>query len=883
MSTSEASNTRARSYVTRPAHWLSDTTTGWIKGQYGSGSTKDVAMMFFFVVVVYAGLGGLYFYAIAAVTPMGMNGVIWGAAAFGIGLGVWSEYRARRHYKQRRRAIALREDGSTVAAGEAMGLIMSHDTKAQQFATATVAEATRNGGAGAVMKQADASVEQGIHQLAELLTADDHAVRLNAAGALEPLVLDYPEQVRQYKDTVFAAINRPQTQVQVYAIRVLGGLATDPNADPDEAAEFLDPLETGLNDDDHRVRSEACTALGIIDDERAIELLKQVQGDNHPEVREEANEALKQHRHRKAGRPSANASDDDESGPDDELIQAPPDMDFDDIAGMEELKEKLRERVIDPFSGADAYEALDVASEKGVLLHGPPGTGKTYVAKCLAGELGINYLPAGVGNVESKYTGEGVENIREVFDQAHRNQPSLIFLDEFDALAGDRSDSTQQSDAQKQVNQLLQELSDISADDDILVVAATNNPDQIDDAMLRTGRFDSKIAVPKPDGEARVAIFKHHLSTAIEPDAEIDVEAELRRRTRGCTASDMERIAENAARIAAKRRSNKPTDTGPGADADEEIDSDGADDHEEDSDTRIIPNGGHEAVSGERRTPTIRWQDIEQAIEEVARERGSVGRYVKRPPDMDFGDVAGMDALKDELREKVIGPLESPEMFKEFGVTVEKGFLLYGPSGTGKTHITRCLAGELDVTYIQVSAGDLVSKWIGEGAGNVQAMFEEARQNQPSLVFIDEIDALATSRGAQQTKSERQMVNQLLDEISAINDNDDDVIVIGATNRVDDVDDAMIRGGRLGERVEVPPPDAEARVMVFEQHLDAPHEELDRDRIASLSDGFVASDMEQVATNAARNALRRTRETGERTPVSQADVEDAIEHIRSRR
>lgn len=882
MSTSEATGTRARSYATRPVHWLSDRTTGWIKSQYSVGDPRAIGGMLLATVIVYAILGGITFYAVAAVIPIGMNAVMWGAIVSGAGFGAWNAYRARRHVKQRHRARRLREEGTTTAGGEAMGLITSHDTEAQKFATVTVVETTREGGGG-VMKQADASPGQSIGRLAGLLSASDRRVRLNAAAALGTLTLDYPEEIRQHREAIFDAVERPETEIQIFAVQTLDVLTNDLNIPSDELSEYLDALETAINDDDHRVRAEACIALESIDDNRATDLLESVQDDSRAEVREEANTSLKNRRERGTSRPSASSSNDD-AAPGDDLIQAPPDMGFSDIAGMEELKDTLRDRVIDPFTGTDAYEALDVGSENGLLLHGPPGTGKTYVAKCLAGELGINYLPGGIGSIESKYIGEGVENIGEMFDQAHRNQPCLVFLDEFDALAGKRSDSTQQSDEQKQVNQLLQELSEVEADDDILVVAATNNPDQIDSAMLRTGRFDSKIEVPKPDGEARVAIFKHHLNAKIEDNPNVDVEGELVRQTTGCTASDMERIATNADRIAAKRQSNAPTDTEMGTDDGHTRESEGESESDSPNDTTITPDGGQGSVSGMggQATPVVRWQEIEQAIEEVTRERGSVGRFSQRPPDMDFADVAGMEALKDELREKVIGPLESPEMFEEFGVSVENGFMLYGPPGTGKTHITKCLAGELDVTYLTANAGDLVSKWIGEGAENVQRMFEEARQNQPSLVFVDEIDALATSRGHHQTKSERQMVNQFLDEISRIHDEDADVIVIGATNRLGDVDDAIVRSGRLGEQIEVPPPDAEARRLIFEQHLDAPREDLDLDRIATLTEGFVASDMERLAETAAREALRRTRESGERTPVLQVDVEDAIEHIESR-
>lgn len=869
----EVSDSQATSYATRPFHRFSDVTTGWIKSQYGKRSSKGTVATLFFAVVVYAVLGGVVLYTISLTGLIGMNVVIFGGIISGVGFGAWSGYRAYRHIKQRRRVYSIRDNKSVAAGGEAMRYITSGDVETQKYATATVVDTVRNGSSGGVMKQSDIPAEEAISQLIELIKSPNRQVRLNASAALGVLALDYPKETHQHREIIFNAIRQRDTELQINALGILYSLIRGRTIEPSEQQEYFNSLETAIHDEDHRVRVKACIALGAIDGDRAKDLLKEAQNDSRGEVREHANEALKQRRKAEMNRPNASASTDDESDPDNDLIQEPPDMGFDDIAGMDELKTTLRDRVIDPFTGEDAYAELDVASESGILLYGPPGTGKTYIAECLAGELGINYLPAGVGSVESKYTGEGVENIREMFDQAHYSQPCLIFLDEFDALAGDRSDSTQQSNEQKQVNQLLQEFSDLESDDDILVIAATNNPDQIDDAMLRTGRFDSKIEVPKPDGEARWGIFDHHLTAEIETDDGTNIRDEFIRQTNGCTASDMERIAENTIRIAAKRQTETPksgTETEDVSPLGEE--DSGYADIGEDAD------GGE----GEPSTPTIQWRDVEQAIEEVTSEQGNVGQFTQQPPDMDFTDVAGMNALKDELQENVIDPLESPELFEEFGVSVENGFMLYGPPGTGKTHIAKCLAGELGVTYIQADAGDLTSKWIGEGAKNVQQMFEEARQNQPSLVFIDEIDALATSRSQSQSKSERQMVNQFLDEISTNHDEDADVIVIGATNRLNDVDDALIRSGRLSEKIEIPPPDAEARAGIFEQHLDAPQEDLNRERIAALTDGFVASDMERLAETAARNALKRTRESGEKTPVSQSDVEDAITHIKNR-
>jgi AAA+ superfamily predicted ATPase len=264
-------------------------------------------------------------------------------------------------------------------------------------------------------------------------------------------------------------------------------------------------------------------------------------------------------------------------------------------------------------------------------------------------------------------------------------------------------------------------------------------------------------------------------------------------------------------------------------------------------------------------------------------ETGQPDEFVSDPPDMDFSDVVGMDDLKTELYDKVIDPLANPEVYAEYGLSVENGFLFYGPPGTGKTYISKCLAGELGVYYINAKAGDLTSKYVGEGATNIQQMFEEARANQPCLVFVDEIDALASDRSGRQTKSERQMVNQFLEELSEINDSDDEIIMLGATNLLETVDDAMLRTGRFSEKIEVPPPNPDARVALFNSHLEAPSDGLDTQKISRDTEGFVASDMENVAQRAARKAMRRARTDSGSESVTQNDVDEAISEVHAGR
>jgi transitional endoplasmic reticulum ATPase len=258
--------------------------------------------------------------------------------------------------------------------------------------------------------------------------------------------------------------------------------------------------------------------------------------------------------------------------------------------------------------------------------------------------------------------------------------------------------------------------------------------------------------------------------------------------------------------------------------------------------------------------------------------------YLQDPPELDFDDVGGMSELKQTLTDKVIDPLDRPELYEEYDLGVVNGILLHGPPGTGKTYITEALAGKLGYNFIDVTPSDLTSSLVGQAADNVADLFEVARDNQPCLVFIDEIDAVASARsgGAQKTQSERQMVNQLLEELTEIQS--EDVVVVGATNLLSEVDDAIKRSGRFDERIEVPPPDPTAREAILRVHLrDRPvlTEEIDFDRVRELTEGYSASDMELIATNAARQALQQARDQDEIQPVTQAHVEAAVEDTES--
>ena len=270
-------------------------------------------------------------------------------------------------------------------------------------------------------------------------------------------------------------------------------------------------------------------------------------------------------------------------------------------------------------------------------------------------------------------------------------------------------------------------------------------------------------------------------------------------------------------------------------------------------------------------------QDDDAGADDEGREDSVLtSEFFQTPPEIDFADVAGMEDVKEELRTRVIEPLANPEKYEKYGLSVENGFLFHGPPGTGKTYISKALAGELDIEYAQVKGTDLISRYVGAGAENVGELFKEARGHQPCMVFIDEIDAVATNRKESgQHQMQAQMVNQLLEEIGELNDSDEDIIVVGATNRLERLDDAVLRSGRLSEHIKIGKPDADSRIGILDTHLDAPRDDdLDLTVFRDESDGLNAADMEQVAVNAAREAMLRE------DVVKPQDIETGIDQVR---
>lgn len=536
---------------------------------------------------------------------------------------------------------------------------------------------------------------------------------------------------------------------------------------------------------------------------------------------------------------SANIVDSDH-----EYLDPPPEAGFSNIAGLYEIQRELREEIIEPFTDP-RYDEYNVSKPNGVLFSGPPGTGKTHVARALAGELGYNFFEVDIGLIQDSEFGGTQENITEVFETAKNSQPCVVFLDELDSIAPKRDSHLHQARAEA-VNQLLRHIGTINEENmDVVIIGATNRGDQIDDALQRTGRFDTRIKIGMPDAETRIAILEQELKSfdgSVDPVwSDEEFEDTFLDATSNFASSDIIEVVDSAQRASLRR-----TDPAKEPHISEEI----------------IMDRVH-AVTGKQEADTA-------------------GEYLTETPSIDFSDVGGMSDTKTRLEEILLDPLSEPELYEEYGLEIPNGVLLYGPPGTGKTYISRALAGEADCAFVSITAADIVSKWIGEAAQNIKGLFEKAKNVAPAIVFIDEIDAVANSRDSHMTHSEQQAVNELITQISNLNQSD--VFVIGTTNRPKIIDKALTRAGRLGETIEVPPPDKTTSLKILRKQLeDRP---LDDDGIdwnviedclvvENDATSYVASDLAKIADEAVRYAMAEA-EVGDLQPVTQDHIERAI-------
>ena len=509
------------------------------------------------------------------------------------------------------------------------------------------------------------------------------------------------------------------------------------------------------------------------------------------------------------------------------------DVSYEDIGGLKEEVKKVREMIEIPLKRPELFEKLGIAPPKGVLMHGPPGTGKTLLAKAVASESDAHFIAINGPEIMSTYVGGSEENLREYFEEAEENSPSIIFIDEHDAIAPKR-DETNGEVERRTVAQLLTLMDGLKSRGQVVVIGATNRPDSLDPALRRPGRFDREIEIGVPDSEERKEVLEIHTrNMPLADDVDLD---KIANTTHGCVGADLESLCKEAAmRVVRRILPEIKSD-------DEEI--------PEEVMKKIVVTGN----------------DFKSAQKEI--QPSALREVLVQIPDIKWDDVGGLGDVKQELKEAVEWPLKHPETFQRLGIRPPKGTLLYGVPGTGKTLLAKAVASESEANFISVKGPELLSKWVGESEKGVREIFRKAKQASPTVIFFDEIDAIASTRSGNDTDSgvTKRVVNQLLTEMDGLEELED-VAIIAATNRPDILDAGLMRPGRFDRHIEVAKPDEEARISIFNVHTkDMPlSKDVDIEKLAKSAEGYVGADIEAVCREAAMLALRDNLEANEIT------------------
>ncbi len=500
-----------------------------------------------------------------------------------------------------------------------------------------------------------------------------------------------------------------------------------------------------------------------------------------------------------------------------------PDVTYDDVGGLKQEIEKVREMIELPLRHPEIFDRLGIDPPRGVLLHGAPGTGKTLLAKAVANESGSNFVAINGPEVMSKYVGEAEKKIRDLFKEAEENAPTVIFIDEIDAIAPKREEVTGEVE-RRVVAQILALMDGLKERGKVIVIGATNRPDALDQALRRPGRFDREIELRVPDRDGRSEILQIHTrGMPLEDDVNMEEIADI---THGFVGADLAALCRESAMNALRRIL-------PELDLEEQT----------------IPQEVLEKLF-------VTNNDFMEALKSIS--PSALREVFIEVPDIRWEDIGGLEELKETLREAVEWPLTNSEDFKRIGIQPSKGILLFGPPGTGKTMLSKAVATESKANFISVKGSEILSKWFGESERKIAEIFKKGKQASPCIIFFDEIDAIAPMRGsaAGEPRVVERMVNTLLSEMDGLEELRG-VVVIGATNRPDLIDAALLRPGRFDEVVLVPPPDEKARLDILKVHTKnmALGDNVNLVDLSKKTEGYSGADIEALCRKAGVIAL----------------------------
>jgi transitional endoplasmic reticulum ATPase len=529
-----------------------------------------------------------------------------------------------------------------------------------------------------------------------------------------------------------------------------------------------------------------------------------------------------------------------------------PRVSYEDIGGLKNEVQKVREMIELPLRHPEIFDRIGIEAPKGVLLHGPPGTGKTLLAKAVANETNANFYSISGPEIMSKFYGESEERLREVFKEAEENAPSIIFIDEIDSIAPKREEVS--GDVEKRVvSQLLTLMDGLQSRGKLVVIGATNRPNAIDPALRRPGRFDREIDIGIPDEQGRLDILLIH-SRGMPLTEDVNLES-IAKVTHGFVGADLEALSKEAAMRSLRR---------------------------------ILPEINLE----QPKIPVeilnkikITKQDFDEALRDV--QPSAMREVLVQRPNVGWEDIGGLQQVKEELAEAIEWPLKHANLFAEANVEPPKGILLYGPPGTGKTMIAKAVAATSEANFISIKGPELISKWVGESEKGVREVFRKARQAAPCVIFFDELDAVAPRRGGSEGDAHvtERLLSQMLTELDGLEDLKG-VVVIGATNRPDIIDEALLRPGRFDRILEVPAPDKEARKHIFQIHTKKKPLESDvnLDKLVEMTEGMTGADIAALVNAAAMTAIKEhvRQKSGSKLRISMRYFETALNKIKKK-